>query len=137
MYNAKVGRSKTGLPTVTESGGGSTNTGGCIIVCGPSGEKVKPLFVPRGYSNGEHAIFVARVGMHIIEQSHSRSGESITAWKIVGIGRPNDLEELALEKVGEWENGDGNIPDYLKAASDAASNKGHCYHCREAHYVAG
>lgn len=137
MYNPKVGRSKTGLPTVTENGGGATNTGGCQVVCGAGGEKVKPLFVPpRGYSQGEHAIFVAKVGMHIIEQSHSRAGETLTAWRITGIGNADEPDALELIKVGEWENGDGNIPEFLQAAADAASAKGHCYHCRETHYAA-
>ena len=183
MNKNKVGRSKTGLPTVSESGGGATNTGGCRIICGANGERIRPLFVPRGYAQGEHAVFVAKVGLHIIEQSHSRAGETLTVWRITGIGgkvsrlvtreeifkkkygdsssplpgetyqgyseddlvrlfgaaspfvEEYDPDTLELIEVGEWENGDGNIPEFLGNAAKAASEKGRCYHCREAHYV--
>ena len=126
-----VGRSKTGLPTITESGGGSSNTGYACIVCGPNGEKVKPLFVPRGYSNGDHAIFVARPGMCIVSASHSRRGESAAVSRIVEIIG----DELKLEAVGEWEDGDGNIPEQFEAAQSAAMSKAHDYHCRRAFYI--
>jgi hypothetical protein len=132
----KVKRSKTGLPTIAESGGSATNTGGCQVVCGSHGEPLKPLYTPkRGYAQGEHAIFVARVGMHIIEQSHTRDSECVVAWRIAGIGNSDDPDALELEKVAEWENGDGDIPDFLQPAAYAASEKGYCYHCREPHYV--
>ena len=131
-----VGRSKSGLPTITESGGGATNTGNADVICGPNGEKVKPLFVPRGYSNGDHALFVARVGMHIVSASHSRRGESATVYKITAIGDGDRQDDLVTDVVGEYEDGDGNIPDFLQAAVDAALEKSHCYHCRSAYFVA-
>ena len=133
MYDLKVGRSKTGLPTITESGGGTTNTGGATIICGANGERLKPLFVPRGYSNGDHAIFVARVGMHIVEAGHSRRGESATVYRIDGIGTD---DTVVFHEVAGYEDGDGNVPPEFEAAVDAALEKSHCYHCREPHFVA-
>ena len=129
----KVGRSKTGLPTIMESGGGSTNTGSAQIVAGANGEKVKPLFIPRGYSNGDHAIFVVRPGMLLIDASHDRQGDRITVRRIIGVEK--ESEELLLEVIGEEENGDGNIDSHYADAAKAALNKAHCYHCHEAHYV--
>ena len=128
----RVERSKTGKPTITESGGGSSNTGGATIVCGPNGERVKPLFIPRGYCNGDHAIFVAKPGMCIVSASHDRRGESVTVSKIVAIVGEN----LELETIGEWEDGDGTIPPQFNDAQEAALSKAHAYHCRSAFYIA-
>lgn len=128
-----VGRSKTGLATFSESGGGSTNTGGATVLAGAHGEKLKPLFVPRGYSNGNHAIFVLRVGMYIVDAVHDRGGEQVNVYRVVGINADDTVE---AELIAEYKNGDGNIPDFLESAADAALGKSHCYHCREPHYVA-
>jgi hypothetical protein len=134
MY-LNVRRSKTGLPTLEESGGGATNTGGCIVVCGSRGEKLRPIYRPKGTAFGDHAIFVVTENVHVIQQSHSREGETISVWRITGIGTADDPDVLQLENVGEFKSGDGDIPDYLKDAAEAASLKGHCYHCRHAHYA--
>ncbi len=134
MYTQKVGRSKTGLPTITENGGGATNSGSCQIVCGANGEKVQPLFVPRGTCNGDHAIFVAKVGMHIVSQYHSRDGETVEIRRIDKIGTQNDPDELDLVLVGDWENGDGKFDECFQSSVNAAMQKGHCYHCRESHF---
>lgn len=127
----RVGRSKSRLPTITENGGGMSNTGSATIVCGSNGEKIKPLFVPRGYSNGDHAIFVARPGMCIISAGHSRQYETVIVKRIVKIVG----DELELVIVGEWENGDGTIPAEFEAAQKAAMDKAHCYHCRSPFYI--
>ena len=119
-----------------ESGGGNTHTGNAIIVAGENGEHVRPLFLPHGYALGIHAIFVIKRGMYIVETRHSRSNESATVWRVVGIGEDWDPNELILRWIGGYENGDGNFPAYLQAAVDAALDKAHCYHCRCVHYVA-
>jgi hypothetical protein len=138
----QVERSRSGLPTIDEYGGGKTNTGNATIVCGPNGEKVKPLFVPRGYSNDVHAIFVAKIGMHIIDAEHDRRSESATVSRIVSIGGKNeysgeyDADTLVLEEIGGYENGDSDAPEMFNEAIDAAIRKSKCYHCREPHYTA-
>ena len=131
----KVGRSKTNLPTITESGGGRTNTGYSTIICGKEGERIKPIFVPRGYCNSEHAIFVARIGMHIIEASHDRNGETAFVSRIEKIGNDECPDELIVKDLYSSINGDGNIPEKFENAVDAAIEKANCYHCREPHYI--
>lgn len=132
----KIRRSKTGKPVIAESGGGMSNTGSSTIVCGPLGQPLKPLFIPKGYSNGEHALFVVGPGMHVISASRDRSGEYVTVRQILAIGIDSAPDELEVEVVAEHQNGDGNIPSELQAAVDAAIEKAFCYHCREPHYVA-
>jgi hypothetical protein len=83
---SKVGRSRSGLPTFTESGGATTSKRSAIIICGPNGEKVVPLFVPKRYSNGDHAIFVAKVGMHIVSCDYDHGSEKVVVYKVAGIG---------------------------------------------------
>ncbi len=131
----KVGRSKTGLPTITENGGGMTNTGYATVICGENAEPLEPLFVPRGYSNGDHAIFVAKVGMHLVDTVRDRSGESVNVSIIKKIGSEVNPDELITETIYEYENGDVNIPAIFKSAVDAALKKCKCYHCREPHFI--
>jgi len=134
MTEMIITRSKSGLPTVTECGGGMKNTGYATIVCGATGKRLKPLFVPKGRSNGDHAIFVVIPGVtHLVGASVSRQKEIATIEKIVAI---DEDDNLLTEIVGEYENGDyGNVPNKFKAAVQAAIKKGQCYHCREAHYL--
>ncbi len=129
-------RSKTGLPVIAENGGGMTNTGNATIICGAYGEALKPLFIPRGYSNGEHALFVAKPGMYVVFASYDRSGESVSINRIVNIGTDVNLDEVVLEKVYEYENGDGNIPSEFDEAAEAALDKSKDYHCRQVWYIA-
>ena len=131
-----VTRSKSGLPVIREEGGGMSNTGYATIVCGAQGEKVKPLFVPRGYSNAEHALFVAKVGMLFVDASHNRRGESATAYQIDAIGTADNPDELITSVLYEYEDGDGTFPEWLQEAKSAALKKSDCYHCRDAHYIA-
>lgn len=114
-----------------------TNTGSATIVCGPGGEPLKPLFIPKGYSNGGHASFVARQGLMIVDAGHDRGGERATISQVVKIGTDDgtDPDKLILQELFNYENGDGNVPEYLQAAVDAALAKSSCYHCREPHFV--
>ncbi len=121
----KVTRSKSGRPTLTENGGGMTNTGHATIICGANGQKLKPLFIPRGYSNGDHAIFIAKPGQtHLVHASRDRSGENAVVEKVIGIDADDNLE---VSVVGEYENGDGNIPSNFQDAVDAALRKCRAY----------
>ncbi|HUV95768.1 MAG TPA: hypothetical protein VMX14_13215 [Anaerolineae bacterium] len=128
----QVKRSKSGLPTLTECGGGATSTGSAQIIAGTDGRPVKPQFIPRGYSNGDHATFVIEPGMHVVEASHDRHGERATVHRIARING----DEAVLETVAEYENGDGNVPPSLQDAVDAAIAKAHHYHCRDVHFAA-
>lgn len=127
-------RSKTNLPVIAENGGGMSNTGNATIICGEHGEALKPLFIPRGYSNGDHALFVAKIGTAVVFAGHDRSGESVSVNRIVAIGTDSEPNEIVLEKLYEYENGDGNIPEDFKAAARAALEKSKSYHCRSPFY---
>lgn len=131
----KVTRSKSGLPTLCESGGGSSNTGFSTVVVGPNGEPLKALYVPKGYSNGDHAIFVVTVGMIVIHCGRDRIGENIEGVRIDVIGIEGDPDEVATSPLFSWENGDGDVPEEFREAVDAAHEKAHCYHCREPHFL--
>lgn len=127
-----IGRSKTGKPTITENGGGMTNTGSATIVCDADGQKLKPLFIPRGYSNGEHAIFVIEPGQTcFVNAGRSHQGDYATVYRIIKIKEPSFETEI----LGKYENGDGDIPSKFQAAFTAALEKTKCYHCREPHYI--
>ena len=134
METMTVQRTKTGKPYATENGGGASNTGRAQIVCGANGERITPLFVPKGYSNGDHAEFLVLKGMCIIRAGRSRNGEHAEVFRIKGIRKGTDTADLEL--VGEMENNDGNIPAEFSEAVAAALGKAHCYHCREPHYIA-
>ncbi len=127
-----IDRSNSGLPTAAECGGGATNTGSATIYTGPSGEKPVAIYIPRkGYSNGNHAIIPLRVGMYRLEASRSRDYERVQVWRVVGF----EGEVALLEYVGEYRNGDSNLPDFFSVPVAAALDKSNCYHCRSAHYV--
>lgn len=129
------GRSKTGLPTLAECGGGMSSTGSARVICGPHGEALKPLFVPRGYSNGDHALFVVRPGMLVVCAGYDRRGERASVDRIVAIGSGSSFpDEVLLEPLFSVENGDGDIPEYLWPAVQAALDKAHSYHCRRAFF---
>ena len=130
-------RSKTNLPVIAENGGGMSNTGSATVICGTHGEALKPLFIPKGYSNGDHALFVAKLDMVVVFAGHDRSGESVSVNRIVSIGTDSDPDEIVLEKMYEYENGDGNIPEGFEAAAQAALEKSKSYHCRSPFFVAG
>lgn len=135
----RVNRSKSGLPTLTECGGGATNTGSVTLIADGDGNPAKPLFVPKGYSNGDHAIFVVKPGMTIVKAWRDRGGERVSVERITHIF-PDDNGEQANEivcaPVGEYENGDWNLPDSFERVVRIAIEKAHCYHCREAHFIA-
>lgn len=127
----KITRSRTGLPVVSEHGGGATNSGSSTIIAGENGEALKPLFVPRGSCGGDHALFVAKKGMWIIQASHGRNYEDVFCYQVKSIQKDDVLCKL----VYVYENGDGDIPDWLQDAASAALKKSHAYHCRYACYI--
>jgi len=126
-----ISRSKTGLPVLSESGGGCTNTGSAQIICNEEGEALKPLFIPRGLFNGEHAYFVIKPKMFVVEYSRDRNGYSVNIWQIKEVLQDRVLTTLAFEE----ENGDGNIPEFLRKAVKAAEEKAYDYHCRSPYYI--
>ena len=70
----KLEVTKRGLPAIWECGGGSTNTGNSQVVAGENGERLSPIYIRRSgsLSNSDHAFFVAKEGMVIVESTQHR-----------------------------------------------------------------
>jgi hypothetical protein len=128
---------KKGFPALWEEGGGATNTGNAIIVAGPQGEPLRPIYI-RGWGPlacGQHALFVIREGYHVISVSRWRDDYKIEVFRITAIDVENKkatVELLCEFSQGEW---DKEPPDSLSAAINAAIKKSKCYHCRSPHYI--
>ena len=130
----KVEHTKSGLPCLWEEGGGMSNTGAAIIIAGPHGEALKPVYIKRrGHlANGKHALFVVRPGTVIISLDHHRGDFYIKVSQVEGIqGDEAKMKTLAVFSRGEWDN---LPPRILAPAILAGVNKATCYHCREPHW---
>ena len=131
----KVERTKRGLPALWERGGGYSNTGEATIIASSNGEPMRPVYIRgRGHLTwGNHALFVVREGMVVVEANHHRLDFEITVSRIVGIdGDEARTEVIARFSEGEWEP---ELPSQFDAAVKAAKAKAVCYHCREPRYI--
>ena len=130
-----VSISKSGLPCVWESGGGYTSTGNSIIVCNRHGDAKKPIYIPRCYACGQHALIPVRVGDHIIKTSRHQEDYEIGIYTITTIDKETKEATITLINkydMGEW---DSPLSESLQQAVEAAKRKARCYHCREPHYI--
>ena len=130
-----VSISKSGLPCVWESGGGYTSTGNSIIVCNRHGDAKKPIYIPRCYACGQHALIPVRVGDHIIKTSRHQEDYEIGIYRVMGINTVDANATLSLVNKydsGEW---DSPLSEDLEPAVNASKRKARCYHCREPHYI--
>lgn len=134
-------RTKQGHPALWELGGGATNTGESQIICGPKGEKKKPVYVRgRGQlSCAEHGLFIVSPGDCLIKADHHREDFFIEIYCLDGIRKDDDGNEFfgttlqAEYSQGQWD--ELEIVDWFHAAIEAAKDKAVCYHCRELHYA--
>jgi hypothetical protein len=128
---------KSGLPALWEEGGSTRNMGEAIIIAGPRGEPLRPLYIKTGgpLACGQHALFVITPGYHVVSVSRWRYDYDIEVWRIIAIDVANHKAKIELVcefSYGEW---DHSPPKYLAAAIDAAKKKATCYHCRRPHYI--
>ena len=123
---------------VCENGGGMTNTGHATCWAGTTGDKLVPVFVPRGYAGGEHAFFSGGAFLRA-QVSRQRSERSGTLTLIQIDPKSGEITEDLL-----WEgetSGDplaSFLPEGLAYAAglvDRAAAKAYCYHCREPHFA--
>ena len=131
----EIHRTKSGLPALWERGGGSRNTGRVTIVADSKGRPKRPIYIKRrGHlANGDHALFVVKVGDLVITADHHRRDFNVQIHRITSIkGDTAELELVNEFSEGQWDN-DNKYPDAVQAAMDKAT----CYHCREPHYVGG
>lgn len=118
-------------PPLLKMVGGETDTGRAVIITGSAGEPVKPMSIPRGYSNGNHAVFIAKVGMHILCAIRGDRFENVSCYRIIAIGSKNNPDALVTEEIV----GNSNAPDIFEPAIKAALSKINCYNCRKPHYI--
>lgn len=131
-----------GLPAMWESGGGLTNTGKSIIVCGANFEPLVPVYVRQKgmLACANHALFVVSPGYHIIEASHHREDFDIFVHRILwfDIDFRVETEIIGHFTKGEWHNIEFldilGVKEGVTAPSiaiEATVNKAKMYHCRE------
>lgn len=131
----ELSTSKSGLPTISENGGGLSRRGKCQIIAGRNGERIKPLYEPnRKYFGQDHAIFVACEGMLVAWASYWHGVDNVTIYRIESVIQKDGKYLAKIVEVCGERGGDGNIPPELRDFADAAIGKVHCYHCRCKHW---
>ena len=135
--------SKSGKAVIAECGGGMTSSGRAMVVCGPDGEKLRPIWIGHR-SNENHALFFAKEGMIFIKGSHSRDGEYFSVCRITKVEYDQDLgfyyRHMAKVSFGEmysYGEGDWNapLPPKFVEAVKACREKMRDYHCRNVYYA--
>jgi len=120
---------------VTEHGGGMTNTGSGTVVCGLSGKPLRPYYVPRGghLACGTHAYFSVPNAVVTVTGYRRDDNVTIEEHRIVRDGNVVWIESKKL-----WSGELEVLPESFsrfRAAAEAASAKGNCYHCRCVHFA--
>jgi len=127
----KIVKTSKGYNAIWESGGGMTNTGFAIIVCGESGEKLEPIYIKRkgNLSCSEHALFLLKDGVIVIHITRKKNHDALML--------EDEIQNLYDVKIYEYENGDfievERLPCYEEAIK-AGKEKTKHYHCRTPYY---
>lgn len=158
-------RSKTGLFLASEIGGGRTNTGSAEIWCGPMGQPLRAVYIPRRgkLSCGEHARLnistdVGQPGCWQISATHHRRDFNISCRQVARLHErifsrddvppnipvhdlyPGRVSVMWAEMTEKYYFSEGewyeDPPEFLLPAIEAAKRKATCYHCREPYYYA-
>jgi hypothetical protein len=121
---------------VTEHGGGMTKTGSGTVVCGLSGQALRPYYVPRSghLACGTHAYFSVPEAVVTVTGDYPDDTVTIEAHKIVRDGNVAWIESKRL-----WSGQLEELPklfERFRAAAEAAIEKSTCYHCRCVHFAA-
>ncbi len=138
----KIETTKRGFPAMWESGGGMTNTGHAQIIAGRNGEAIRPVYVPKGYSCGEHALFTVHEGYHVISVGRHGRSYGVSIWKILKVVSKDingsTWEASAdMELVNHYDNGEWDVAldPKFEAAVSAAKSKSASYHCRSTYFI--
>lgn len=129
-FNIEI--SGSGLPTLTECGGGWTNTGSSRIICDKYYQKKKAIFV---FTSGplacsDHAVIPIRKGDHIICCDLWGGSFDVSIYQITGIDTSEKTAEAVLKSNKQHR---GN---YIgNPAVVAAIEKCKDYHCRCPYYI--
>jgi hypothetical protein len=133
-----INTTKSGLPSLSECGGGSTNTGYARIISSINGKRKKPIYIPKNgsLSNSDHAWFVIKLNEIIVTASHHREDFEIKVLKIKEIVNDSKNKKINLEVIEHYEK--ETQSDYRNSiyyeAIKAAVNKSTTYHCRKPFY---
>ena len=131
--------SKSGLATLTECGGSMSNTASCRLIATRYYNAMKPIHVfSRGeLSNLDHAVFVVKEGMIVLEGDKSHGDTQITISRIVKITPTLDgYCDIELEKINSFAEGDWEtvLPSEAVKFVAAAHDKMSDYHCRRPYW---
>jgi hypothetical protein len=84
---------KFGLPAIWEQGGMKIHKGYALIITNKSGQPKTPIYIKhKDNINGKHALFVVKIGDHLIECTKTKKEYPIKVYQIVKI----DLDELKV-----------------------------------------
>lgn len=122
-----------------ECGGGLSNTGSATILCGPSGEPLKGVYLSRS-CNSVHAMFI-RNSLIEVSTSYWNKGCFKFSTRLCyfyvddnHLVKQKDLLQLDFNS----ETLDETLPEIHQKFRDAiiaSTEKATCYHCREPHYL--
>ena len=124
-----------------EAGGGATNTGHALIVCGHHGEPLRPFGTSghRGQQScGTHAWFGLNGGLVTVSASWWSKGDPTTTVTITRHTLSVSGNVVAIVSEQLWSGSPGKLPGSLlqfHAAVNAAHSKATDYHCRSIHYA--
>ena len=127
---------KSGLPSLSEYGGGSSNNGFARIISSINGKRKKPIYVvSKGdLVNNDHAWFVIKQDEIIVTASHLEENFNIKVFKVKDIDSNNS--NIILELIENYK--DNKQDDYFNSkyfeVIKAAVDKSKIYHCRRALY---
>ena len=121
-----------------EEGGGYSNTGQAIIICGCNGEKMIPFFIPQPHEyNGRHAHFSLEKMVSIT--AVLQKGSVLISIKKHRVKEVNGNGALRIETKVVWEGNSNDLPtehQKFREATLAAVGKVKHFHCREPHFIA-
>ena len=140
MLKMKLDKGRSEKPLIYEKGGASEREGEAQIICAEDFSPLKPLKVIKRevVACGEHAVFDAKVGIHVVK-AYQKNGEFLTTiYKVQRIekGLCGELKAYLLVEnrfaFRKWEIEPDT--DKMREAISAAHKKAACIRCRAAHY---
>lgn len=121
-----------------ESGGGRTNTGSSVIICGIDGQALNGFSLSRS-ANSNHALFISdklvEIKTDYWNKSDFRFSTSITLYEL----KEDLIEKEELISFNyNYETLEHFLPskyERFHIAIESSIRKTTCYHCRESHYL--
>jgi hypothetical protein len=138
MESIYIKPTKSGLPSISECGGASTNTGYARIISSINGKRKKPIYIPKKgmLSNSDHAWFVIKENEIIVTVSHHNKDFEIKVLRVKEIVNDKDNSKINVELIEHYEKEtqrDYHNSPFLEAIKNAIS-KATTYHCRVPFY---